>query len=367
MPGRMLQTGDILNIKVINSNLYRDTYRTEIMSVKDKTISVSMPISYGKMVLLSAGTPIEVLDSGGQLNFTSEVITRAFHPNPHLVIQLPFQMLNQHKNRPRVITITSGKGGVGKTTFTINMGIAMAQLGQRVFIIDADLGTANVDVLLNLQPKYNLTHIINKEKELLDIIVEGPGGIHLIPGGSGLQNLANMEEWQFNRLISSLQDLEQYADIILIDTGAGLGKNVINFALAADNIILITNPEPHSITDAYAVLKVLDEMQTKINPYLVLNRIESFKEYAEVSQKMIQVVNRFLSIKMTALGYILEDPTVPKSNRRMEPFILNSPQCPASRNLKSLAENIINPSRDQQPIKVEDRSFFTKLVELFTK
>jgi len=248
---RRLQPGEILSLKVVGSPLYRDIYRTEILSVDEQTITMAMPMALGRIILLSAGTPIELVDQQGDVIFTTEVISRGFTPRPHLVIQLPYY-LNDSTNRirPQVITITSGKGGVGKTTFSINLAITLSQMGQRVFLMDADLGTANVDVLMNLQPRYNLTHIINREKEILDIIVEGPGGVYVVPGGSGLQNLADMEEWQFNRLIANLQLLEQYADYIIIDTGAGLGKNVVNFALAADNTIIITTPEPHSITDA---------------------------------------------------------------------------------------------------------------------
>lgn len=183
LDNRTLQPGDILSLKVIGSPLYRDTYRTEIKSLDDKTMTVTMPMALGKIVLLSVGTPVEVISSRGEIIFSSEVVSRGFAPDPHLVIQLPFNLNQASKARPQVITITSGKGGVGKTTFSINLAITLSQMGQRVFLMDADLGTANVDVLLNLQPRYNLNHIINREKEILDIIVEAPGGVYVVPGG----------------------------------------------------------------------------------------------------------------------------------------------------------------------------------------
>lgn len=173
-----------------------------------------------------------------------------------------------------------------------------------------------------------------------------------------------MEEWQFNRLITNLQTLEQYADYIIIDTGAGLGKNVINFALSADKIIIITTPEPHSITDAYAIMKVLDEQPQTTSPYLVLNRVESVREWQEISGKIVQVVNRFLSLHMTPLGYILDDPVVPKANRRLEAFVLQHPHSNASRNLRSIGEALVNPVQEQRE-PVSGLTFFSKLKELF--
>ena len=361
----IIKPADMLTLKVM-SPLYRDIYKTEVLALQERSIKISMPSAHGKMALLSVGTPIEVTCPRIGYTFLSEVLERGFQPVPYLTIQVPFQVYSRLRQRPRVITITSGKGGVGKTTFTINFAIALAQMGQRVFIIDADLGTANVDVLLNLQPRYNLTHLISREKELLDIIVEGPGGIHLVPGGSGLQNLADMEEWQFNRVITSLQTLEQYADIILIDTGAGLGRNVINFVLAADNIIVVSTPEPHSVTDAYAMMKVLDERDLKVMPYLILNRVESLREYNDVSNKMIHVVNRFLNIKIVPLGYIYEDQTIPKANRRLEQFILQYPDTPAARCVKSIAERYLNPEQEVNRSQVTaGRGFFNKIRELF--
>lgn len=357
-----IQTGDILKIKTL-SPLYREEYTAEILSIQEYTLLISMPSYQGKMALLGAGVPVEISCMRNDLNFSSEVVSRVFKPTPHLVLQLPYELCRQKKQRPRVVTVTSGKGGVGKTTFTINFAISLAQLGQRVFIIDADLGTANIDVLLNLHPKYNLSHIVKKEKELLDIIVEGPAGIHLIPGGSGMQNLADMEKWQFNHLISSLQTLEQYADIILIDTGAGLSKNVINFVLAADNPIIITTPEPHAITDAYAIMKVLDENQLNGTPHLIINRVDSYKEYQEISSKILQVVNRFLNLHIKPLGYILEDSAIARSNRHLQVYMLEYPENAAASCLKNIAIQFLNPDK-QNPVTIE-RSFFSKLKELF--
>jgi flagellar biosynthesis protein FlhG len=360
-----IQPGDTLSLKVI-SPLYRDLYQTEVLAVEKNSIMISMPMSEGKMILLGVGTPLEITAGNALFPFNSEVISRGFHPHPHLFVSMPHFLTDNKKPRPRVITITSGKGGVGKTTFTINLGITLAQMGRRVFIIDADLGTANVDVLLNLQPRYNLHHVVNREKEMLEIVTEGPGGIFLVPGGSGLQGLADMKEWQFNRLLSSLETLEQYADLILIDTGAGLGKNVLHFALAADNIIIITTPEPHSITDAYAMIKVLDEHRCQSAPFLVLNRVESVREYQEVSAKMLQVVNRFLSLHISCLGYLPEDTAIPKANRKMRPFVLQYPQTPAVSCMQDLATRLLHPELGESPARSES-GFFAKVRHFFNR
>ena len=364
-PNYMPQPGDILVLTVV-SPLYRNIYKSEVLTNDKNNLIISMPVSEGKLALISVGTPIEVTCTRNGYTFSSEVTDRSFTPNARLTICLPIQYSSNDNKGPSVIAITSGKGGVGKTTFTINLAISMAQTGKRVFIIDADLGTANVDILLNLQPKFNLNHVVNREKELLDIIVHGPGGIFVVPGGSGLQNLANMEQWQFNRLLTGLQSLEQYADIILIDTGAGLSKNVINFALSANKIIILTTPEPHAITDAYAIMKVLDEQRDKPSPYLVLNRVESAKEYDAVSEKILHVVDRFLDLKIQPLGYILEDPAVPKSNRKLEPFMLHYPDAPASRCINAIGAKLLSPEKEALSIPT-GYNFFNKIKELFSR
>ncbi|NPV26669.1 MAG: MinD/ParA family protein [Firmicutes bacterium] len=253
----------------------------------------------------------------------------------------------------------------GKTNLVINIGIALAKQGQRVFIIDADLGTANVDVLLNLNVRYNLNHLATREKEILDLVVEGPGGIHIIPGGSGLQSLANLDDYQFSRVLNSFKALEQYADVILIDTGAGLSRNVLNFVLAADEVIVVTTPEPHSITDAYAILKVIDEQNHSLKTWLVVNKAEDKSEAQQIADRMVGVANRFLRLKVTNLGYILEDLAVPRAVKKLVPFTLADPNSPAAKCLRQIAERLCQPETIVS--HPQSRSFFDRFRDLFMK
>ncbi|MDK2822733.1 MAG: flagellar biosynthesis protein FlhG [Clostridia bacterium] len=348
------------------SLIYNRSYESTIFNIADTTFTIKMPYDNGKLVLLSVGTMLKVTIEENQTSFISEVLGRTFSPEPSLTLALPVNLLDKKTQKStKFISITSGKGGVGKTSFTINLGITLSQMGYRTFIIDADLGTANVDVLLNLQPKYNLKHILNREKDILDIIIDGPGGIHLIPGGSGLQNLADLDEWQFNRLINSFQVLEKYADVILIDTGAGLSKNVINFILASDEVIVVTTPEPHAITDAYAIIKVMDERDTTLNPKLILNRVESPEEAKKISEKMIKVTDHFLSLKLESLGYILEDSNVLRAIKKLRPFVLTDPLCPAAQCVKNISQRLIKPDANYE-FEVR-KNFFHRVKELFNR
>jgi len=348
------------------SQIYNGTYSATITQIADSTFTITMPFEKGKLILLSVGTMLKISLPEKEISFISEVRERSFVPVPTLVLTLPVQLLDKKaEKKTKFISITSGKGGVGKTSFTINLGITLSQMGYRTFIIDADLGTANVDVLLNIHPKYNLNHILSREKDILDIITEGPGGIHLIPGGSGLQNLADLDEWQFNRLINSFQTLEKYADIVLIDTGAGLSKNVINFVVASDEVIVVTTPEPHAITDAYAIIKVMDDRDPSLKPKLVLNRVDSPEEAKHISDKMITVTERFLTLRLESLGYILEDSNVLRAIKKMRPFVLAEPSSPAAQCVKNIAQKLVRPEETPQ-IEIR-KNFLHRVKELFHK
>ena len=272
---------------------------------------------------------------------------------------------------PKVIAVTSGKGGTGKSNFVINTAIALAQKGLKVYVLDADLGTANVDVLLGISAKYTLNHLINQtKKDIMDIVIEGPQGIKIVPGGSGLQSLTELPEKDLNNLISKLNVLEEHADVILIDTGAGISRNVVNFVMAADEVVVVITPEPHSITDAYAMIKVLSEKKLQSPVKLVFNLVESQAEAKEVAAKILEVIARFLEIKPEPLGYILKDENVVKSIKNCRPFILNAPTTPASKCIIAIAQKL-NPLKeeDEKPVPVEyveRKGFFSKLKSLFS-
>lgn len=242
----------------------------------------------------------------------------------------------------RVIAITSGKGGVGKTTLTVNLAIALQDLGKRVLIVDADLGMANVDVVLGLMSRYHLLRLLEESITLDDVLVRGPHGIQYIPGGSGIEKARTFSDQDRLILQSKLEGCDERADIILVDTSAGIGKNVMEFILASDEVLLVTTPEPTSLTDAYAVMKAYSVYSDKKDAIkLIVNRVFSETESEEVANKLNQTSKKFLQMPVDCLGYIFEDKSVIMSIRKQVPFVIDDPKSLASLCVKALAESII--------------------------
>lgn len=260
----------------------------------------------------------------------------------------------------RIITISSGKGGVGKTNFTVNMGIALAKLGKRVTIIDADLGLANVDVLFGIVPKYNLSHVIKGEVPVQEVIIKGLYDINIISGGSGIMDLIDLDKEQLEKLIQSLTYFNEVSDYILIDTGAGLSKSVLSFIDAASDVIVVITPDPTSITDAYALVKnIVTEESKKIK--LIINRVESNEEGDEVFGKMQQAVTKFLNRDLENLGYIFEDNNLKRAVRKQIPLMEAYPRAIASKGIENIAYNLEHNGKYNKS-NHSFRSFLNKLM-----
>lgn len=243
--------------------------------------------------------------------------------------------------KTRIITITSGKGGVGKTNISTNMAIAYGQMGKKVIVIDADLGLANVNVMMNLIPQYNLYHVIRKQKKMSEIILDTGYGIKLVAGASGFSKIANMTEDERNSFISEMYTLSD-ADIIIIDTSAGVSKNVLGFVAAADEVIIVTTPEPTSITDAYGIIKIIatEVDNLNINLKMIVNRVNNASEGKRVADRMTQIAAQFLNLKVEYLGFIYDDQLVPQSVLRQKPFVIADPKGKASVCLRHIVSRI---------------------------
>lgn len=251
------------------------------------------------------------------------------------------------KNDARIIAVSSGKGGVGKTNFTVNMGIALSKMGKRVTIIDADLGLANIDILLGLVPRYTLTHVLKKEKTLEEILIEGPSGLKVVSGGSGVMDLVNLTVDELELLIDSFEQLNDNSDYIFIDTGAGLNHSVLSFIQAASELIVVVTSDPTSITDAYALIK--NVKHTNVPVKIVVNRVESNKEGYEVFHKINSATSKFLNYEMESIGFIYEDSNVKKSVKNQVPFLIGFPNALASKGVELIAFNLLNNSNYTQP------------------
>lgn len=262
----------------------------------------------------------------------------------------------------RVITVTSGKGGVGKSSASINLALQYRKLGKKVIILDADFGLANVEVMFGVIPQYNLSDILYKGKELKDIIMEGPEGVGFISGGSGIAKMVNMDNEQIKRLVYKLTELEQLADVIIVDTGAGIAPSVLEFVAASPEVILVTTPEPTSITDAYALLKALnmfpgfDKNDTKIK--VLCNKVNSVNEGRNLFEKLNMVVSRFLNINLTMLGCIPQDYSVTKAVMKQKPVSMMYPTSPATRAFEEVVRNLEANSDNGYSQKVGIGRFF---------
>ncbi|MDR1506076.1 MAG: MinD/ParA family protein [Treponema sp.] len=233
--------------------------------------------------------------------------------------------------KARIITVTSGKGGVGKTNVSVNMALAYARMGKKVVVMDADLGLANVNVMLNMIPKFNLYHVIRKQKTMREIMIDTEYGISIVAGASGFSKIANLNDAERQYFIEELETLSA-ADIIIIDTSAGVSSNVLDFVAAADDAVIVTTPEPTAITDAYGIIKII---ATEINSLnmglkLVVNRVKHALEAKKVADKMISITGQFLNLKVEYLGFIYDDEAVSRSVLRQKPFMVVDPKCRAS-------------------------------------
>ncbi len=251
---------------------------------------------------------------------------------------------NEDKNssgQTRVIAVSSGKGGVGKTNMSINLAIAYAQLGKKVIVMDADLGLANVNVALGIIPKYNLYHLIRKKKKMKDIILDTDYGIQFVAGASGFSKIANLSEDELENFIEEISTMAS-ADVIIIDTSAGVSHNVLSFIAAADDAIIVTTPEPTAITDAYGIIKIIateiDNMNLGLK--LIVNRVKSVTEGKKVAERVISIASQFLNLKVDYLGYVYEDSSVSNAVLKQKPFMILDPGGKASICVKHIVSRL---------------------------
>jgi len=246
----------------------------------------------------------------------------------------------------RVIAVSSGKGGVGKTSLVVNLAITLASLGQRVVIFDADLGLANAEVLMGITPPNTLFDCLYGEKSIEEIIIPGPSGVKLVSGGSGFLELANLDSSRRQQLIESLAYFDREADFLIIDTGAGISKNVLGFVAAANEVIVVVTPEPTSLTDAYSLIKVLAMFKVHSEVMLVINKAGDEREAKRTAQKMENVVNQFLQIRVSSIGWIIEDRLVSQAVKNQEPFSMFYPNSLPAQSITMIARYLITGKQE---------------------
>lgn len=248
--------------------------------------------------------------------------------------------LHRKRKKVRVIAITSGKGGVGKTNIAANLAYLLSHMKQKTLILDADMGLANIDLILGLTPRYNLYHVLSGERSLTETIIHGPGGIMILPSASGILEMADLSRGQKLTLIDELNTLDEDLDFMFIDTAAGIAGNVMYFNAAAGEIIVVASSEPTSLTDAYALIKVLYQRHRKKRFRLLVNMVKSPAEAKEVYRKLSQATDHFLNLTIEYLGYIVHDEKLSDAVKQQRALAEIYPHSPASKCLLAVAEKL---------------------------
>jgi len=241
----------------------------------------------------------------------------------------------------KLISVASGKGGVGKSSITVNLAIALAKLGQRVLVVDADFGLANVDIMLGVSAKFNLGHVLRGEKKLFEVIQEGYEGVRFISGGSGVFELLRMDEAQVQAIVQSLLTLRDPADIILFDMGAGVHENIVRTVLESTETIIVTTPEPTAVLDAYALVKTVLHTQPVHPLRLVMNRAGSAKEGQTVAEGFRRIVKQNLEANISLLGCVEFDDEMSKAIKRQTPIMASHPNSDVAESIMSIARTLL--------------------------
>ena len=276
------------------------------------------------------------------------------------------EMLKEQAPTSRVIAVTSGKGGVGKTSISVNLALQLQNMGKKVVIIDADFGLANVEVMLGIRPQYNLADLVYNGKSVEEIITQGPNGIGFISGGSGVQDLVNLDKLSLKKLISKMVKLDSLYDVVIIDTGAGIADSVIEFVISSPEVLLVVTPEPTSITDAYSLLKAVnrkkefDREQKSIK--VVTNRVSNEDEGLEIFEKISIVVSKFLNIHLDYLGYIPQNKGMSSSVLEQKPVLLREPDGEPAYQIRKMCNKLLDIAEEKKP-----RSGIAKVLLSFIK
>ena len=240
----------------------------------------------------------------------------------------------------QVIAVSGGKGGVGKTNISVNLAVSLAEIGKRVMVLDADLGLANIDVILGLHPKFDLSHVLRGEKDLDEIIIEGPEGIRLIPGASGIQHMAELSPAEHAGIISAFSETASDIDTLIVDTAAGISDTVISFTRASQEVIVVVCDEPASITDAYAIMKLLNKEYGNMRFRILANMVRTAQEGRDLYNKMCAVTDKYLDVMLSFMGAIPYDDNLKKAVKSQKPVVTAFPRSKAAQAFKNLARKV---------------------------
>lgn len=266
--------------------------------------------------------------------------------------------MNTPPHPVKVIAVASGKGGVGKTNITVNLGVALASQGRQVLLLDADLGLANIDVMLGLHPQYNLMHVLDGSQSLQDIIVEGPAGLKIIPAASGVQKMAELSPAEHAGMIQAFSEMEQHIDVLLIDSAAGIADSVTSFTRAAQEIIVVVCDEPASITDAYALMKLLHREHNVTHFHIIANMSPSIQEGRELFNKILLVCDRFLDITLDFMGIVPFDDDLRQAVRKQRAVVDCFPHSKAATAFMHLAKKV-----DYWPVQKQPQGHMEFFIE----